>query len=367
MTHSTDTFPTPTDPATRTRSEHTARFIRLRGADGLSLAADEWGDRSGHTVLLLHGGGQTRHSWKAAGRALATYGLHVVNLDLRGHGESDWSPDHRYGVEPCRDDVLAVLEQVGTPVVLVGASLGGLTSLMVIDAVPELITALVLVDIVVKMEGPGIERILTFLTAAPDGFATLDEAADAVAAYLPHRPRPGDSTGLRKNLRQHANGRWYWHWDPGWFSPEARAATVGIIDRLDACARRVSAPTLLVHGMQSDVVSQDGVDHFRGLVPHAQVVELSDAAHTAAADDNDAFVAAVVDMCRAQLVKTVVQPAAPTAGKPSTMDPGSNEPHTTEQPTRERPTTEPPTTAPPTTEPSSTDPAVSPRAEGPPR
>ncbi len=275
--------------------------IRLRGADGLSLAADEWGDPGDPTVLLLHGGGQTRHSWKKAGHTLSAYGLHVVAMDLRGHGDSDWSPERRYGVAACADDVLAVFDQIETPVVLVGASLGGLTSLMAIDQAPQAVTALVLVDIVVKIEGPGVSRITSFMKGAPHGFASLSEAAEAVAAYLPHRPRPQDSAGLRKNLRLRTDGRWYWHWDPSWFTPETEQLIVGIREELDQCARRVAVPTLLVHGEHSDVVSREGVDHFRGLVPHAQVIQLSAATHTAAADDNDAFVAAIVDLCRTHL------------------------------------------------------------------
>lgn len=277
------------------------RPLRLEGADGIGLAADEWGDRDHQTVLLLHGGGQTRHSWKKAGRALSRYGLHVVTLDLRGHGDSDWSETGRYGVPACADDIVAVLPQIGTPTVLVGASLGGLTSLMVVDRVPDQVTALVLVDIVVRYRPEGAERIREFMTGAPHGFASLEEAADAVAAYLPHRPRPEDVEGLRKNLRRRADGRWLWHWDPAWSSPAVVEAGRATVASLDEAARRVRVPTLLLHGEHSDVVGQEGVDHFRELVPHAEVLELADAAHTAAADDNDAFVAAVVDMCRTHL------------------------------------------------------------------
>ncbi len=232
---------------------------------------------------------------------LARHGLHVVTLDLRGHGDSAWSPEGDYGVRPCAADVLAVLAQVGTPTVLVGASLGGLTSLMVVDQAPQQVKALVLVDIVLRYEPTGAERIRDFMTSAPTGFASLEEAAEAVAAYLPHRPRPDTIEGLRKNLRRHPDGRWHWHWDPAWFSPAFGASMVDVLEELDEAARRIGVPTLLLHGERSDVVGEQGVEHFRELVPHAEVLELSDAAHTAAADDNDGFVAAVVDMCRRHL------------------------------------------------------------------
>ncbi len=193
-----------------------------------------------------------------------------------------------------------MLPQIGTPAVLVGASLGGLTSLMVIDRAPELVRALVLVDIVVRYQPQGAARIREFMTSAPRGFASLEEAADAVAAYLPHRPRPEAIHGLRKNLRWR-DGRWHWHWDPAWFTPSVVSTTTATMAALDEAAGRVRVPTLLLHGELSDVVSQEGVDHFRGLVPHAEVLELADATHTAATDDNDGFVAAVVEMCRTHL------------------------------------------------------------------
>lgn len=270
-----------------------SRTTLLEGA-GVTIAADEWGERDGHTVLLIHGGGQTRHSWKSAGARLSDAGLHVASIDLRGHGDSDWSPTGTYDLRDLRDDVVAVLDQLGSPATLVGASLGGLASLLVAAGRPDMVTSLVLVDIVTRLQPEGTSRIREFMTGYPDGFATLDEAADAVAAYLPHRPRPASSDGLRKNLRRR-HGRWYWHWDPRLFGPGSGTDTLRYRDLLDDAARAVDAPTLLVQGAKSDVINDEGVEHFRGLLPHVEVVRLHEAAHTAAADDNDAFTVAVAD------------------------------------------------------------------------
>jgi pimeloyl-ACP methyl ester carboxylesterase len=272
--------------------------VWFHGADGLSLAADEWGDPTDPSVLLLHGGGQTRHSWKTAGTVLARAGFHCVAMDLRGHGESDWASDGRYSLEAFRDDVLVVAHQLRPPVTLVGASLGGLTSLLVTQAAPGMVRALVLVDIVPKMEPAGTGRILDFMRGSPHGFASLDEAAEAVAAYLPHRKRPRSVAGLRKNLREHADGRWYWHWDPALAHSMLGREPGEAAEMLDGAARSVQCPTLLLHGRRSDVVSEAGVEHLRGLLAHVEVVRLDDAAHTAAADDNDAFAAAVAQFCQ---------------------------------------------------------------------
>ncbi len=267
--------------------------LRLRGRGGIELVADQYGPPDGPAVLFLHGGGQTRHSWKQTGAQLGAAGIRAVTLDARGHGDSQWAPDRDYRYEAMVGDVLAVLEQLGGgPVVVVGASMGGITGLLA-TAAPggDAIGALVLVDIVTRPEPEGVDRVLTFLSKNPDGFATLDEAADAVADYLPHRPRPKSNAGLLRNLRQR-DGRWYWHWDPGILGdksadPDEMART------LEGAARTLDIPVLLVRGLQSDVVSAAGAAEFLELVPHAELVEIGNAAHTAAGDDNDAFTEAV--------------------------------------------------------------------------
>lgn len=268
------------------------RTVTFTGSGGIPLVGDEWGERELPSVLLLHGGGQTRHSWKDAGRHLARAGLHVVSLDLRGHGDSAWAEDGDYGLETLRADIVAVLAEVGAPVTLIGASLGGMTSLLVTAARSDLVHRLVLVDIVVRIEPEGVDRIREFMHSAPHGFASLEEAAEAVAAYLPHREKPRSPEGLRKNLRRR-DGRWYWHWDPRMF--EARRDRKAMVEQLDAAARSVQAPTLLVRGGQSDIVSDAGVEHLQQLIAHVEVTTIGDAAHTAAADDNDAFTDAVLE------------------------------------------------------------------------
>lgn len=267
--------------------------LRLRGSGGIELVADQYGPPDGAPVLFLHGGGQTRHSWKQTGAQLGAAGIRAVALDARGHGDSQWAPDRDYRYEAMVGDVHAILEQLGGgPAVVVGASMGGITGLLATHAPGgQAISALVLVDIVTRPEPEGVNRVLTFLSKNPDGFATLDEAADAVAEYLPHRPRPKSNSGLLRNLRER-DGRWYWHWDPGILGdksadPDRMART------LDGAARALTIPVLLVRGLQSDVVSAEGAAEFQALVPHAEIVEIGNAAHTAAGDDNDAFTEAV--------------------------------------------------------------------------
>lgn len=276
----------------------TPQTVTLRGVDDLNLIADEWnrGAESADgrpTILMMHGGGQNRYSWKNTGQILADAGFHVVALDSRGHGDSDRSPTANYSVETLCSDTLQVLYQIGRPVVLVGASMGGLTGILAAhEAGPELVTKLVLVDVVPRFEKDGSARIRDFMFSHVHGFDSLDEAADAVAAYLPHRPKPRSPEGLKKNLRLR-DGRWYWHWDPAFLTKPQDDPFIRV-DKLEQAAINLEIPILLIRGKLSDVVSPEAVEDFLAKVPGAELVELSEAGHTAAGDDNDAFTDVVV-------------------------------------------------------------------------
>jgi len=273
--------------------------VRFRGDQGLTLVGDEWnrgaGTTSGRpTMLLLHGGGQNRFSWKNTGQILADRGLQVIALDARGHGDSDRDPASHYTIHALASDVASVLDQIGRPVVIIGASMGGLTGILAAShAGPTRVAGLVLVDVVPRFEQAGTARIRDFMTRHVHGFETLEQAADAIAGYLPHRRRPRSLDGLRKNLR-HRDGRWYWHWDPA-FVTSVREDPFADIEELERAAQELRIPILLIRGKLSDVVSPESVEDFLTKVPHARFVELSDAGHTAAGDDNDAFSAAVAD------------------------------------------------------------------------
>ena len=265
------------------------------GRGGVALAADVWGAEDAPPLLLLHGGGQTRGAWGAAGPRLAALGWKVVAPDLRGHGESEWSPDGAYDLDLFADDVRALVAAVGGRPVLVGASLGGLSSLLAVGEAPRAAArALVLVDVAHRPDPAGARRIVDFLAADPDGFATVDEAAAAVAAYLPHRERPDLLDGLRRNLRRQG-GRWVWHWDPLLLERLAgRIDAPGAAERHLAAANAARVPILLVRGGISDVVPEDIAAEFCASVPGAQRVDVAGAGHMVAGDRNEHFIEAIL-------------------------------------------------------------------------
>src|ERR1700754_3901502 len=274
------THPAEELPVTAVRN--TPHTVEFSGAQGLTLVADEWnGPSSGGadvaagrpTILMLHGGGQNRFSWKNTGQILADEGFHVVALDSRGHGDSDRAPDADYDIETLTADVMQVLDAIGRPVMLIGASMGGLTGILVADrAGPKRVTRLVLVDVVPRFEKNGSARIRDFMFSGLHGFASLDEAADAVAAYLPHRTRPRSPEGLKKNLRLR-DGRWYWHWDPAFLTAPMDDPFVRV-EKLERAVMDLTIPILLIRGKLSDVVSAESVKAFLQKVPHAEFVEL---------------------------------------------------------------------------------------------
>lgn len=267
--------------------------IEYQGA-GVTIVGDAEGPVDATPVLFLHGGGQTRQSWGNAIAEAARRGYRAITLDLRGHGESGWSPDGLYDIDLFAADVRRVMETLGRPPVLVGASLGGLAALLAAAYPPPACAGLVLVDIGTRIEQRGSSEVGNFMTSAPNGFASLEEAADAVSAYLPHRPRPKDVSGLKRNLRLREDGRYHWHWDPAFIRPSARAQPRDESIFEDA-ARALTVPALLVRGGLSKVLSPEGVQAFLEQVPHAEFVDVAGADHMVAGDANDRFNDAVFD------------------------------------------------------------------------
>ncbi len=273
----------------------TPKTIRFTVGENIELVADTWGSPDAHPVLFLHGGGQTRHSWGGAASALAEKGWYALSLDLRGHGESGWSPDGQYELSNFADDIVYVVEALKRPAVLVGASLGGGAIMAAVGEAERTICAgIILVDIAPRAEKIGVERVHTFLGANPDGFASIEEAADAVAQYRQHRKRPKDISGLKKNLRLREDGRYYWHWDPRMLSDNGLGHSE-IESRLCAAMGNIRVPVLVVRGRESDVLSMEGVRDLQKLAPHAEFVDVSGAGHMVAGDNNDNFTAAVVE------------------------------------------------------------------------
>lgn len=261
--------------------------LTLASHDGLQLVADRCGGR-GPGLLLAHGFGQTRQAWSQTQQRLAAAGHASLAWDIRGHGESERNPaGTRYAGLQFMEDVATAAAALGPTPILVGASMGGLTGLMA-QARKRVFSALVLVDITPRWEASGVERILGFMNAHPDGFDSYEHAAEQIAAYLPHRRERKTPAQLAHLLTARADGRLAWHWDPRLLS-EFIPDTEGLQAGLEEACRGLDVPVLLVSGGRSDLVTGRTVEHFLDLAPHARHVQLPHATHMVAGDDNHAF------------------------------------------------------------------------------
>ena len=271
--------------------------VTFNSADGLRLSAQRLGPPSGQ-VLLAHGFGQTRQSWLGTQHQLAAAGYGTLAWDMRGHGESGRNlTSCPYQADQFVDDQLSACAQLGGRPVLVGASMGGLTGLLAqAHAAPY--SALVLVDITPRWEASGMRRIHAFMSAFPDGFASYAEAAQAISGYLPHRPALKTPAQLAHLLRCDPDARLRWHWDPRLLH-EFVTDSEHLQDQVSNAATRIDVPVLLISGGRSDLVSRRTIEHFLGLVRHATHVELPQATHMLAGDDNDSFSAALLTYLRA--------------------------------------------------------------------
>ena len=266
-------------------------------ADNMQIAGDSWGASENPLVFLLHGGGQTRHAWKNTGVTLAENGFYAVALDARGHGDSDWSPTGTYNQDVMVNDLADVSNQIGKDIfAIVGASMGGGTGLVATGEEKLSIGSLVLVDIAPQIEPEGVKRIGDFMRAKPEGFNSLEEVADLISNYQPHRAKPKDLSGLAKNLRLSSNGKFKWHWDPRFM--DMRRNLDERVNRLTSCAKNIDVPTLLVRGGLSDVLSEQGAQDFLKICPHAEYVNVTDAAHMVAGDRNDIFAKSVIEFLK---------------------------------------------------------------------
>lgn len=266
---------------------------------GVTLVGEVWDpvDPAGDSldpveeILMLHGGAQTRHAWSRAARRLSGEGYRVTAMDARGHGDSDWDPEGDYDIHRLAADLEAIVAErfPSRRPVIVGASLGGMTAMLSLGTGKDVARALVLVDVTPKLEAKGVERVGEFMRSGFNGFASLEEAADAIAAYQPQRKRPPNPEGLRKNLRLREDGRWHWHWDPR-FAGGASADNAELGNAFfEELVPHITQPTLLIRGSASDIVSDESVRHLRELLPHAYTMEVPDAGHMVAGDDNAVF------------------------------------------------------------------------------
>ncbi len=283
-----------------------SQTFHIGGDGGISIAAEATGNADALPVLLAHGGGQTRHAWKRVTADLANAGFRPIAIDMRGHGDSEWSAEGAYETRDFASDLVSIASKMDRKPALVGASLGGLAGLIAEGHLaPGRFASLTLVDIAPRMETGGVMRVVGFMEEHVEtGFSSPDEAAEVIARYMPHRRKRGAGKGLRRYLREKEDGRYYWHWDPAFIRNITLAKRSDPahqerqFDALNDAASRLSLPLHIIRGGSSDLVSEDAVAQLLELVPHAEYTDIAEATHMVVGDANDAFSAAILDFLK---------------------------------------------------------------------
>ncbi len=286
-----------------------SQTFHIGGDGGISIAAEATGNADALPVLLAHGGGQTRHAWKRVTADLANAGFRPIAIDMRGHGDSEWSAEGAYETRDFASDLVAIASKMDRKPALVGASLGGLAGLIAEGHLaPGRFASLTRVGIAPRMETGGVMRVVGFMEEHVEtGFSSPDEAAEVIARYMPHRRKRGAGKGLRRYLREKEDGRYYWHWDPRFITGTQKPQGSREPERLQMAARSLKIPTLLVRGRDSDLVTVEAARQFAEIVPHSEFIDVANAGHMVAGDKNDIFTSAVLDFL------TRMAPAASTS------------------------------------------------------
>jgi len=271
---------------------------RLTTPSGVTIEFDLWGEVKEDAILFLHGGGQTRHSWNTTADKIIQTGGCAITLDLRGHGDSDWSDDGEYKLSDFSADVAYLIGELEIQPALVGASLGGLVGIYLEGKYrPGSISALVLVDIVPNMNVAGADRVKDFmLEHSKTGFTSLLEVSELLSKYNPYREKSPDLDGLKKNLRKRGE-KWFWHWDPMFISSERGEKNPDMRNPkvLNELCSNISVPMLLVRGKLSDLVTEVEVDEFLKRYPRASFADVSGAGHMVVGDKNDVFAHEIIE------------------------------------------------------------------------
>ena len=264
-------------------------------ANGLRFHHLAWGEPRMPKVLMLHGFAQTCHSWDFAALSLCDR-YHVLALDQRGHGDSEWSADGDYSPAAHQRDIAAIVQALGlSDFVLIGLSMGGRNALTYAAEHPERVRGLVLVDSAPEQRSTGAEAIRRFV-AEKDELDSFEEFVARVKGYNPLRSEEQIRGSLRHNLKQLPNGSWTWKYDKVLRSPgHLPRPDPDMTARLWGYVKRVRCPTLVVRGAESDVVSKDATEEVCRRVRDCRLAVVERAGHLVPGDNPSRFNEVVSD------------------------------------------------------------------------
>ena len=271
-------------------AQSTDRYVEV---NGLKFHYLDWGDPTNPPLVLLHGVGQTCHTWDLFAAAMSPH-FHVMAFDQRGHGDTDWAADKDYSRRSMVKDVEGFTTALGLDrFFLTGMSMGGANSLSFTANNPDRVEALVVVDVGPRVENKGVQNIRNFMKDFRE-FDSLDEAAAVIHKFNPRRPLEI----IRKytvvyNLKQLPSGKWTWKYDTYFSEGHRRGDIKQMQQELSQEVKKISCPTLLVKGAESDVLSLDGARLLQTAIPGSEFALVAGAGHSVMGDNPPGFEAAV--------------------------------------------------------------------------
>jgi pimeloyl-ACP methyl ester carboxylesterase len=260
-------------------------------AQGLGFHYVEWGSSDAPPLLCLHGITQTAHSWDEVAEALSV-DHRVICLDQRGHGDSDWAPDGDYHRQAMAADLDAVTDALGlSRFLLCGMSMGGINSITFTARRPDKVRALVIVDVSPEIKVEGVRNIRNFVQA-PDELESFEAFVERAHQFNPRRSRDNIRSRLSHNLKRLPNGNWTWKYDRALRSGQRSFDASALLDLWDDVAK-VTCPTLVLKGGESDILSNEGAEKLRDAIPGSRLAVIPGAGHSVMGDNPLAFVEAV--------------------------------------------------------------------------
>ena len=258
--------------------------------EGLRIHYLDWGTEGKQPLLFLHGALQQGHSWDFISLALCP-NYHVLALDARGHGDSQWSPDGDYSLDAHLQDLDGFVEAVGLEdFILVGHSMGGRNAYAYASRRPERVKALVIVDVGPEVGKRGEARIRRF-RGLPDEADSYEEFATRVQGYT-GRPREQVLGALKYSIRQRPDGRWTWKYDKLLRSPDYQPQSWSP-ERLWESLEDIRCPTLIVRGGDSDIFPVETLERMLQVIPQSTSAVVPKAGHLVAGDNPDGFLKAL--------------------------------------------------------------------------
>ncbi|MXY46473.1 MAG: alpha/beta hydrolase [Chloroflexi bacterium] len=264
-------------------------------ANGLRFHYLEWGNPDNPPMLLLHGFAQTCHSWDFVALGFSD-DYHVIVLDQRGHGDSDWAPDGDYSPETQQKDISAVVNALGLEgFVLMGLSMGGRNSFTYAANNSDKVKALVIVDAAPQNMTQGTDNIRNFVQQ-DDELESVDAFVDRVLQFNPRRDRQQVRGSILHNLKELPNGNWTWKYDRALRRQGRRMGSDPETEqRLWGYVRSLQCPTLLVRGGASDIVALDTADRMHQAISNSRLATIEGAGHLVMGDSPSGFQKAVTE------------------------------------------------------------------------